>query len=141
MATAPLHGVDTVDNIIEQNTTQHTIMATVPLLWRLPNCFPVAPMSPQVQQKAPQNIPGASRRPPRSFPEAAREAHMLPGVIRGTRRPIISTRDTQPSNRHTPITKHTDTFHKLPTVRQHPDEEWIKNKPKRLYWPPFHSSG
>ena len=30
MATS-LHWVDTVDNIIEQNTTEHTIMATVPL--------------------------------------------------------------------------------------------------------------
>ena len=28
--------------------------------------------------------------------------------------------------------KHTDTFHKLPTIRQHPDEEWIKNQPNTL---------
>ena len=32
-ATVPLHGVDTVDNIVEQNTTEHTIMTTVPLHW------------------------------------------------------------------------------------------------------------
>ena len=29
----PLHGVDTVDNIVKQNTTEHTIMTTVPLHW------------------------------------------------------------------------------------------------------------
>ena len=33
MATAPLHGVDTIDSIVEQNTTEHTIMTTVPLQW------------------------------------------------------------------------------------------------------------
>ena len=74
---------------------------------------------------APQEIQDASRRPPRSFPEAVRDVQMLLRVLRGTRRSIISTRDTQPGNRHTPIKKHTDTFHKLPTIRQHPGEEWI----------------
>ncbi len=33
VATVPLHGVDTADSIVEQNTTEHTIMITVPLQW------------------------------------------------------------------------------------------------------------
>ena len=35
---------------------------------------------------------------------------------------------TSQSNRHTPITKHAETTHKLPTTRLHPERETLKNQ-------------
>ena len=45
-----------------------------------------------------------------------------------TRSGRVSTRSKCPSNRNTPLKKQTGTFHKLPTIRQHPDEESNKNQ-------------